>query len=54
MLTNTPERTDGEIFGKDPKTKARTAEQLRWEDAIQTGKMFKLGGKKEIREGMIG
>lgn len=53
MLTDAPERTDGEIFGNNPRTKARTAEQSRWEDAIQKGKMFKLGGKKQLWEGMI-
>lgn len=42
-----------EIFCSNPRTKARTAEQSRWEDALQKGKMFKLGGKKELRGGMI-
>lgn len=52
-LTDAPDRTGGEIFGNNPGTKVRTAEQSRWEDAIQKGKMFKLRGKKQLREGMI-
>lgn len=53
MLTDAPWRTDGEVFCSNPRTKARTAEQSRWEDALQKGKMFKLGGKSELRGGMI-
>lgn len=53
MLTDALERVDGEIFGNSPGTKARTAEQSRWEDGIQEGEMFELGGKKQLREGII-
>lgn len=37
MLTDAPERTGGEIFGSNTRTKVRTAEQSRWEDAIREG-----------------
>lgn len=53
MLTDAPWRMDGEIFRSNPRTKARMAEKSRWEDALQNGKVFKLGGKKQLRGGMI-
>lgn len=52
MLTDAPRRMDGEICGS-PRTKERMAEHSRWEDALQKGEMFKLGGKKQLRGGMI-
>lgn len=54
VLTNAPERTDGELLSTSPRTKARTAEQSRWEDAIQKGKAFQLWGKERLREGVTG
>lgn len=45
MLTDALEGADGESFGNNPKTKA---EQPRWEDAIQKGKVVELGGKSKL------